>query len=489
MLIIPAIDLVDGACVRLTQGDYSRLKKYYSDPLDVALKFKNDGAEMLHVVDLDGAKTGKISNLDTITTIIRGANIPVQIGGGIRTFEDAFNLLTNGVRRVVLGTSALCDMSLVKRLIDIFGTDRVAVSVDVKDGFVVTNGWTKKSNLKMEFILGELKAIGLEILIFTDVTRDGMLCGVNFDLIKKILEYGFKVIIAGGVCNLNDVWNLKKIGAYGCIIGKALYEEKINLKDACRAVKCGLTKRIVPCMDIKNGRVVKGVNFFNLEDAGDPVQLAKFYSDEGADELVFLDVIATQENRKILYNLVEKISENINIPFTVGGGIQDISDIRSLLTCGADKVSIGSTAVKCPLLVSEAAKIFGSQCIVISIDAKKTANAWDIYINGGRDNAYIDAVSFAKQMENAGAGELLVNSLDKDGTKQGYDIELLKIISESVNIPVIASSGAGRKKDFLDAFVMAKVDAVLAASLFHYGELHVSELKNYLNENNITVRI
>lgn len=485
MLIIPAIDIIDGKCVRLTQGDYSRVKEYYSDPLEVALKFRNDGAKFLHVVDLEGAKIGSPVNIDVVARIISESGLPVQVGGGIRSLDDASKIFGIGAKRIILGTSALDDISFVKDLIVKFGTDSIAVSVDVKNGALMTNGWTANSGLELGVVLERLRSAGLEILIFTDIKKDGMLQGVNFELVEKVLKYGFKVIVAGGVSSMDDIERLDELGAYGCIVGKALYEGKIKFGQICN----GLAKRIIPCMDIKNGRVVKGVNFLDLKDAGDPVKLGGLYSEMGADELVFLDITATIENRKTLYELVEKISENINIPFTVGGGIRDVSDVRALLMRGADKVSIGSCAVKRPSFVNELAEAFGSQCVVISVDAKKAENGWEIYINGGRDKTGIDAVKFAKQMEAAGAGELLVNSLDRDGTKNGYDIDLLKAISENVNIPVIASSGAGCKEDFLKAFTEANVDAVLAASLFHYGEISISELKEYLIENNIIIRI
>ncbi|MDO8593944.1 MAG: imidazole glycerol phosphate synthase subunit HisF [bacterium] len=250
-----------------------------------------------------------------------------------------------------------------------------------------------------------------------------------------------------------------------------------------------LTKRIIPCLDVKDGRVVKGVNFKNLIDAGDPVALGKFYSDEGADELVFLDITATLDNRKTLRNLVERIAREINIPFTVGGGIKSISDIRELLTVGADKISIGSVAVKNPAFVKEASEYFGSQCIVISVDAKKKDSSWEIYINGGRDATGVDAISFAKEMEKLGAGELLVNSLDRDGTKKGFDIDLLNSMCDAVNIPVIASSGAGSARDFVKVFNETNVDAALAASIFHKGNISVRDLKKVLQENNLQIRL
>ena len=483
MLIIPAIDIIGGKCVRLEQGDYSKVKNYGRDPVEVAQKFKEKGIALLHIIDLEGAKEGKLKNFKKTIEIARKTGLDIQTGGGIRTFKDAEKVLNNGIKRVILGTSALKNPELVKKLIDTFGADRIVVSIDVKDGIVMVKGWVENSNLTLDEAIKSLKSTGLEILIFTDIKQDGTLKGINPENIKKVLNKGFKVIVAGGVTDMEDVKKLEELGAYGCIIGKALYEGKIELPKPNN-----LAKRIIPCMDIKNGRVVKGINFVNLKDAGDPVALAKHYSDMGADELIFLDIMATVEKRDTLYDLVRRISENINIPFTVGGGVKDIEDIRTLLNNGADKVSIGSYAVENPDFVKQAADKFGSQCIVISIDPKKINEKWEIFIKGGRENTNIDAIKFAKQMESLGAGELLVNSLDRDGMKNGYDLPLLKAITSAVNIPVIASSGAGSKEDFREAFTETKVDAALAASLFHYGEIFLPELKQYLLKNNITTR-
>ncbi len=254
-------------------------------------------------------------------------------------------------------------------------------------------------------------------------------------------------------------------------------------------IKNNLTKRIIPCLDVKDGRVVKGVHFVNLKDAGDPVELGKFYSDSGADELVFLDITATVEGRQTFKELVGRIAREINIPFTVGGGIKSVTDMKELLDIGADKVSIGSAAVKNPGLVKEASQYFGAQCVVVSVDAKKNNEGWEIYIKGGREATGIDAITFSKQMEELGAGELLVNSLDRDGTKEGFDIELLNAICNCVNIPVIASSGAGSAQDFVEVFNKTNVDAGLAASIFHNGTVPIPELKKVLKENNISVRL
>lgn len=250
------------------------------------------------------------------------------------------------------------------------------------------------------------------------------------------------------------------------------------------------TKRIIPCLDVNAGRVVKGINFVNLRDAGDPVSVASAYDKAGADELVFLDITASSDARDIKVNMVRKVAETVFIPFTVGGGIRTIYDFKMILREGADKVSVNSAAILNPELVSEAADKFGSQCVVVAIDAKrrKDAQGWTIYKNGGRVDMGIDAVEWAMKAEKLGAGEILLTSMDCDGTKDGYDIELTRTISENVSIPVIASGGAGKKEHFYDALTEGKADAVLAASLFHFNELQISDLKEYLAGRGISVR-
>lgn len=247
-------------------------------------------------------------------------------------------------------------------------------------------------------------------------------------------------------------------------------------------------KRIIPCLDVNNGRVVKGVNFVNLIDAGDPVETAKAYNKAGADELVFLDITASSDNRGTVVDMVKKVAKEVFIPFTVGGGIRTIENFREILNAGADKVSVNSSAIKNPALISEAAKKFGSQCVVCAIDAKKNGDKWEVFLNGGRVNTGIDAVEWAKEAARLGAGEILLTSMDADGTKAGYDIALTKAVSESVDIPVIASGGAGKLEHFYEAFSEAKADAVLAASLFHFNEIKICELKDYLRTKGISVR-
>lgn len=250
-----------------------------------------------------------------------------------------------------------------------------------------------------------------------------------------------------------------------------------------------LTKRIIPCLDVKNGRVVKGKKFQNIIDVDDPESLGKFYSDEGADELVFYDITASNEERKISLEFVERVAQNITIPFCVGGGVKTVDDFVEILRKGADKVSINSAAVKTPELITQASEKFGAQCVVLSIDAKKVGEEWHVFINGGRVDTEIDAIEWAVKGVELGAGELVINSIDEDGMKNGYSIELLKKITDLVSVPVIASGGAGKMEDFYNAVELADVDGILAASVFHYQEIKISDLKQYLKNKNIPMRI
>lgn len=249
-----------------------------------------------------------------------------------------------------------------------------------------------------------------------------------------------------------------------------------------------LAKRIISCLDVDKGRVVKGINFVNIKDAGDPVELAKYYYKEGTDEIVFLDITASSEKRKIILDVVKRVAKEIFIPFTVGGGIKSINDIKEILKSGADKAAINTGAVEKPDLINNSANMFGSQCIVLAIDAKRKNGSWEVYINGGRTETGLDAVSWAKEGVRRGAGEILLTSMDRDGTKKGFDIELTKKVSRSVGVPVIASGGAGTLSDFADVLKHGEADAALAASLFHFGQLTITRVKRYLKKNKIPVR-
>ncbi|HSG32414.1 MAG TPA: imidazole glycerol phosphate synthase subunit HisF [Thermodesulfobacteriota bacterium] len=250
-----------------------------------------------------------------------------------------------------------------------------------------------------------------------------------------------------------------------------------------------LSKRIIPCLDVKDGRVVKGVNFVNLRDAGDPVEIAKQYSKEGADEITFLDITASHEGRNIMIDVVRQTASEVFVPLTVGGGVRTLDDVRNLLLAGADKVAINTAAVKDPEFVRQAAEKFGSQCIVVAIDARSNGQgSWEVYTHGGRNPTGIDAIEWAKKMEEYGAGEILLTSMDKDGTKEGYDLELTKTISENLIIPIIASGGAGNLQHLCDGVKKGKADAVLVASIFHYGEYKISEAKDFMASDGVVVR-
>ena len=250
------------------------------------------------------------------------------------------------------------------------------------------------------------------------------------------------------------------------------------------------TKRIIPCLDVNNGRVVKGINFVNLRDAGDPVEIAAAYDKAGADEVVFLDITASSDNRNTVVDMVRKVAEKVFIPFTVGGGIRTVDDFKALLREGADKISINSSAINTPRLISDATDKFGSQCVVVAIDARRRADGsgWNVYKNGGRVDTGLDAIEWAVKANELGAGEILLTSMDCDGTKDGYDIELTRLIADNVSVPVIASGGAGTKEHFYEALTEGKADAALAASLFHYKELEIMDLKNYLADKGVSVR-
>ena len=250
-----------------------------------------------------------------------------------------------------------------------------------------------------------------------------------------------------------------------------------------------VSTRIIPCLDVNNGRVVKGINFVSLKDAGDPVEQAKVYSQEGADEITFLDITATHQNRKPMIDVIEKTAENIFVPLTVGGGVSSVEDMKSFLDVGADKVSLNSAAIKNPELISDGAERFGNQCIVVAIDAKRVGEKWNVFINGGRIDTRIDAVIWAKKAVSLGAGEILLTSMDRDGTKGGYDLKLTETIASSVSVPVIASGGVGKLKDFLDGVNIGKASALLAASVFHYKKFSIGDVKKYLNSSGVDVRI
>lgn len=489
MLIIPAIDIMNGMCVRLTQGDFTSKKVYDRDPVEVAKRFEAEGAPWLHIVDLDGAKEGKPVNQKLIMKLRNAVQIPIQVGGGIRDYRTAKNYLEAGIERIIVGTKAVTSENFIRELIEEFSEQRIAVAIDAKDQKLAIKGWQKTSEQTVGAFAEKLRQKGVKTIVVTDTMMDGTLGTPNFDLAYSLKKMGFFVIVAGGISDTSSIAQLDALKIDGAIIGKALYEGKISISEALKACQNGLTKRIIPCLDVKDGRVVKGIQFKNLADAGDLVELGKKYSDADADELVFLDIAASRENRKTTVEMVRRIAENIFIPFTVGGGITEINDMRRLLKAGADKVAINTAAVKNPALIQEGAREFGSQCIVIAIDAKKGGNGYTVYIQGGSEDSGLDAMDWAKRTQELGAGEILLTSIDRDGTQNGFDIDLLQRMASAVTIPVIASGGAGKLEDLKDALTLGKADAVLAASLFHYDAFTIKQAKNYLQSCGIPIRI
>lgn len=491
MLVIPAIDIMNGKCVRLTQGNFGLIKQYSDNPIQIAKKFTKAGAIRLHIVDLDGAKSGKPVNFDIIKKIRQSTPAILEVGGGIRNLKTAKAFLDLGINKIILGTKAINNINPIKELIKLYGSQRIIIGLDLNNNKIAINGWQKTSRQNYLSLARKLKKLGIKEIICTDISRDGTLSNPNLEPIKKLKALGYDVIISGGVSDLVTVKKLQNQKSYGVIVGKALYENKIDLKQALKLTKPknNLCKRIIPCLDVKDGRVVKGTKFKNLIDAGNPVELGKKYAAAGADELVFLDITATLEKRKTLCSMIEKIAQNIFIPFTVGGGIKTLADINAVLKAGADKIAINTAGFLNPKLIRQASKKFGAQCIVIAIDTKKIGNDYYVYINSGQTKTKLKVLDWVRQVEKFGAGEILLTAIDRDGTKTGFDNNLLRQITTTVNIPVIASGGAGKLSDFKNALTSGQADAVLAASIFHYNKITIKTLKKYLNKNNINVRI
>ena len=329
-----------------------------------------------------------------------------------------------------------------------------------------------------------MKGLGARTVVYTDIARDGMLGGAAVDATRAVVaKTGLDVIASGGIGSEQDIADIAATGAAGGHRREGAVRGKGGSEDM-------LAKRIIPCLDVKDGRVVKGVNFLSLRDAGDPVEAAKAYNKSGADELVFLDITATLEARDTVLDMVERVAEQVFIPFTVGGGIRSIEDIRAILKAGADKISLNSAAVADPELVTRAAEAYGSQCVVVAIDVRRQPDGrYEVYVAGGTKPTGKEAVAWAKEAERLGAGEILLTSMDRDGTKSGYDNKITRAIADSVGIPVIASGGAGCMEDFYDGIVDGGAEAVLAASLFHFDELGIMDLKRYLAGRGLPIRM
>ena len=489
--LIPAIDLIGGKCVRLTKGDYTQKTVYNEDPVAQAKEFERLGFKRLHVVDLDGAKSKHIVNDHVLRAITETTNLVVDFGGGIKTEEDIEKAFRAGAAMVTVGSIAVTEPELFLKWLDIYGADRLILGADVRNGKISINGWKEDSQEDLLPFLKKYIEHGVRNVLCTEISKDGTLAGPATALYRRIMdEYPqLHLIASGGVSATEDILHLEEEGIPAVVFGKAYYEGRIQADRLIRPRHRSLAKRIIPCLDVKDGETVKGTNFVNLRSAGDPVELGKAYSDAGADELVFLDITASFEGRKTFTEMVERVAREINIPFTVGGGINELADVERLLHAGADKVSINSAALRRPELINEITSHFGSQVCVVAIDARQDEDGWHCYVKGGRERTERGLFEWAKEVAERGAGEILFTSMDHDGCKEGFANEALARLSEELPIPVIASGGAGKKEDFRDAFIKGKADAALAASVFHFGEITISDLKQYLRKENINVRI
>ena len=488
--LIPAIDLINGQCVRLTKGDYDKKTVYSSSPAEVAKHFERLGFKRLHVVDLDGAKSKHIVNIEALRAITQNTSLTVDFGGGIKTEADIRKAFDNGASMVTVGSIAVTNPALFMEWLEKYGAERLILGADVRNGKLSINGWKEDSSEDLLPFLKQYIDKGVRNVLCTEISKDGTLNGPAIELYKEVMAAypNLHLIASGGVSCNDDIQALEAAGIPAVVFGKAFYEGRINAHQLLGKTK-GLAKRIIPCLDVKNGETVKGMNFVNLRSAGDPVELGKAYSDAGADELVFLDITASFEGRKTFTDMVTRVASEINIPFTVGGGINELKDVDRLLNAGADKVSINSAAIRHPELITEIANHYGSQVCVCAIDARLDDDGWHCYVKGGRERVELGLFDWAREVADRGAGEILFTSMDHDGVKQGFANEALARLSEEVSIPIIASGGAGNMEHFRDAFTRGKADAALAASVFHFGEIDIHDLKNYLHGEGINVRL
>ena len=469
--LIPAIDIIDGKCVRLTKGDYDQ-KTVYGNPIDMAKEFERIGYNRLHVVDLDGAKSKHIVNDAVLRAITTETNLTVDFGGGIKTDEDLEKAFAAGASMVTVGSIAVTNPDLFMGWLEKYGAEKMILGADVRHGKISINGWKEDSDEDLLSFLEKYVNAGVKNVLCTEISKDGTLAGPAIELYKQLMAV--KRRHHSPRCSRHPrrrVWK-------GYLRRQNKFERVM-----------GLAKRIIPCLDVKDGETVKGTNFVNLRSAGDPVALGKAYSEQGADELCFLDITASFEGRKTFTEMVTRVAQEINIPFTVGGGVNELADVERLLYAGADKVSVNSAAIRRPELIDEITNRFGSQVCVCAIDARLDEDGWHCYLKGGRERTERGLFEWAHEAQERGAGEILFTSMNHDGVKEGYANEALRELADNLSIPIIASGGAGCKEHFRDTFIEGHSDAALAASVFHFGEIPIPELKQYLKSEGINVRI
>ena len=489
-LLYPSIDLRGGRVVRLAQGDYAAETVYGDDPVAVATGFCDQGAAWIHVVDLDAARTGEPRNRPAVAAVAAAVagRAHVQTGGGVRSVDDARALADAGVARVVMGSAAVADPQLVDAVSAIVP---VAVGLDHRRGELAVHGWTEASGVALAAALPRFPAAAA--FVITDIDRDGLLGGPDLAGLRAAVARHRRP----GDRQRRGRHARRRAGAGGHRRAARHHHRAGAVRGSVqrRRRRGGagvIVARVVPCLDVTGGRVVKGTNFVDLRDAGDPVELAARYDTEGADELVFLDITASSDGRDTMVDVVYRTAEQVFIPFTVGGGIRTVEDARRMLRAGADKVSVNTAAVERPELITEIATEFGAQCVVCAIDAKRRRDAdgggFEVYLHGGRTPTGIDAVAWAIDATSRGAGEILLTSMDRDGTREGFDLRLTRAVVDAVGVPVIASGGVGTLEHLVDGVVEGGADAVLAASIFHFGEHTIAEAKELMAARGVTVR-
>jgi cyclase len=483
MIVIPSLDILDGKVVRLTRGDFNNAT-VYGDAGEVLDSLEVPDGSRLHVVDLAGSRDGKPVAVEVVRALA-ARRLRVQVGGGVRTVEDARQWIDAGAEKVVIGTVAADDPRLLIQIVEAVGPERVIASIDVLDGAVRVAGWQRDARRDLPAVLQSVEAAEIEEILVTDISRDGVLGGPSFDLYRQLAGLtSVRVVASGGVATLGDIRGLSRLrNVSACVVGKALLERRFSLAEA--TARESMPHRIIPCLDIRDGRVVKGVNFTGIRDAGDPVECARRYEAEGADEIVVLDISATDRATETALDTIRRIADSLFIPLTVGGGVRSVDDFRAFLQAGADRVAINTAAVRRPQLIREVATEFGVQAVVLSCDAASNGN---VAVRAGKEVTDIDAVDWCKQAEELGAGEILLTAIERDGTTSGFDLDLLRSVTGAVRISVIASGGAGNVIHFRDAIERGGARAVLAASLFHDSILSVRDVKSYLAAEGIPVR-
>ena len=475
--IIPATDIIGGQCVRLTQGDYASRKTYYRDPLEAAFRFEEAGIRHLHMVDLDGAKASEPRNLAVLERIAARTSLEVQYGGGIKSREALHSVFDAGARRAICGSVAVRRPDLFAAWLAEFGPGRLILGADVRNGAVAIEGPRADRAIH--------SAGTYAGYLHRHLPRRHALRPLG-----SLLRRPARPLPDGGDHrqrrHLLDVRH-RRVRPTGPA-ERHRRQSPLRRAHHPQRPRAMLAKRIIPCLDIRDGQTVKGINFVGLRQVGDPVELGAKYAAEGADELVYLDISASEEGRRTFTELVARIAARIDIPFTVGGGISSVDDASRLLDAGADKITLNSAAVANPALIDAIAARYGSQFVVAAIDARTVDGRWVVTTHGGRRPTQRELFAWAAEAADRGAGEILFTSMDHDGTKNGYPCDTFARLAE-LPVPIIASGGAGTADHITDVLTLGRADAALAASIFHYNEIPIPVLKRELKKRNINVRL